>query len=148
MGSNRNSENQNSKYVKRIVTEVMGEGFWDGLQDIVTTERPKVDIYDDGSKLMILAEIPGILNTQDVSISVTVNKFNIKGIRKDKYLDNKPGKKIKGECIYESFNRTIELPYAVDDTSIKAVYENGILEVTMERMNSDHDKAINVEFRK
>ena len=148
MGSNKNNENQNIKYIKKIVTEVMGEEFWDGLHDVVTTERPKVDIYDDESKLIILSELPGILNTQDVSISVTANKFNIKGIRKDKYLDDKPGKKIKGECIYEAFNRTIELPYAVDDKTIIAIYENGILEITMQRMSFGHDKTINVEFRK
>jgi HSP20 family protein len=148
LGSNKGNESQNIKYVKRIVTEVMGEEFWNGLHDVVTSERPKVDIYDDGNRLVLLFELPGILNTEDMSISVTTNKINIKGIRKDKFNENKPGKKIKSECIYETCNRTIELPYVVDDKNIKAVYENGVLEITMERINSVYDRTINVEFRK
>lgn len=148
MGSSKNSESENLKYIKKIVSEVMGEEIWNGFYDVVTADRPRIDMYDSGDTLVVVGEIPGILNPGDLSISVTSNKLNIRGVSKDKYINNSPGKRIKSECLYGSFNRTIELPYEVDEESIWAVYENGMLEITMERIGKRDEKTVKVEFKK
>lgn len=149
MGSAKSKENLNLQYIKDVVSGVMGEELWNGFYDVVTTQRPRLDIYDDNNKIVVLGEIPGILNPSDVTISVSENKLTIKGIAKDKYQQNMPGKRIKSECLYGAFDRTIELPYFIDEKSIKAVYENGLLEITMQRMDTKVDKrSVEVEFRK
>lgn len=144
----KNNENVDLKYIKKVISEVMGEDLWNGFYDVVTTERPRIDMYDDGKTLLVLAEAPSIQNPEDVAISVNANRLNIKGTAKDKYQRHRPGKMLKCECLYGSFNRTIELPYAVDGKNIKAVYENGMLEIVMQKMNVEEDESVEIEFRK
>lgn len=148
MGTAKKNENQNLEYIKKIVTEVMGEELWNGFYDIITTERPRIDMYDDGSTLVILGEMPGILTPVDLFISVHSTKLNIRGISRDKYQSSKPGKILKSECLYGAFDRTLDLPYPVDEGSINAVYENGMLEITMNKATDDQGRTIKVEFKK
>lgn len=148
MSSAKSSKSVDLSYIKRIVSEVMGEELWNGFYDVVTTERPRIDMYDDGSTITLIAEAPGILNPQDVLISVTGNRLNIRGISKDKYQRNRPGKTLKSECLYGAFNRFIDLPCSVDENNIKAVYENGMLEIVIQKTGGTDDKTIEIEFKK
>jgi len=148
LDTEKNKEFEDLKYIKDIVAGVIGEDIWNGFYDVVTTERPRLDIYDNINSFIVLGEIPGILNPSDVSISVNANKLNIRGISRDKYLNNMPGKRIKSECIYGAFDRTVELPCSIDEKSIKAVYENGILEITMKKQEDCKVKTVEVEFKK
>lgn len=144
----KSDDNIDLKYIKKVVSEVIGEDLWNGFYDVMTTERPRIDMYDDGITLLVLAEAPSILKPEDVSISISSSRLTLKGIARDKFQRHRPGKVLKSECLYGSFNRTIELPYVVDDKSIKAVYENGMLEITMQRIGCDEDKTVEVEFKK
>lgn len=148
MSAPKNNDTMNLKYIKHVISEVIGEELWNGFYDVVTTEKPRIDMYDEGSCILVIAEAPGILNPDDISISVASNKLNIKGLMKDKYQRHKPGKVIKSECLYGAFNRIVELPYLVDEKSIKAIYENGLLEITMQRIDTVRDKTIDIEFKK
>lgn len=148
MSSSRNNENINPEYIKFIVSQVMGPEVWNGFFDIVSNERPRIDMYDSGDSIYILAEIPGVLNNDDINISISSNKLTLKGTTKDKFLKSKPGKTLKTECIYGSFYRIIELPYIVDDKSIKASYENGILEIEMHRIEGIDKGNVNIDFKK
>lgn len=148
MGTTKGSENMDLKYIKRVISEVIGEELWNGFHDVVTTEKPRIDMYDDGSNIFIIAEAAGIQNPDDVSVSVSGNKLSLKGIIKDKYQQHKPGKGVKNECLYGSFNRAVELPYIIDEKSIKAIYENGMLEITMQRIDVKNDKNVEIEFKK
>lgn len=144
----KSDDNIDLKYIKKVVSEVIGEDLWNGFYDVMTTERPRIDMYDDGITLLVLAEAPSILKPEDVSISISSSRLTLKGIARDKFQRHRPGKVLKSECLYGSFNRTIELPYVVDDKSIKAVYENGMLEITMQRIGCEEDKTVEVEFKK
>jgi HSP20 family protein len=149
MGSSKGNENANLKYIKKVVSEVMGEDLWNGFYDVVTSERPRIDMFDSGSTLVVEAEAPGIINPADLNITISSNRLNIKGITRDKYQHNKPGKTLRTECLYGAFNRSIELPYPVDDRTMKAVYENGMLEITMQAINDNEaEKTIKVDFIK
>lgn len=144
----KSNDNVDLKYVKHVISQVMGQDVWNGFYDVVTSERPRLDMYDSGSAIYILAEAPGILNPSDLSISVASNKLNIKGTMNDKYQRHKPGKIIRSECLYGSFNRTVILPYTVDEKNIKAVYENGLLEITLQRTDMEDDRTVEIEFKR
>lgn len=148
MNTAENMDNFNLEYIKKIVSQVMGEDIWNGFCDVVTTERPRIDMYDAGSRLLILGEIPGILTPGEVSISVSGGKLYIRGIARDKYQNSKPGMVLKSECIYGAFERVLDLPYPVDENNISASYENGILEITMQRASVDNGRTIKVDFKK
>ena len=142
--------NTNLRYLKKVITDSVGEDFWNGLCDVVTTERPKIDIYENEGFLLILAEIPGLISAEDVNISITSNRLNIKGVSKDKYQsqDKKTLKKIKGECLFGSFDRVVELPFKVDNERIEAIYENGILEIKIPKSEHIVENTIKIQFKK
>lgn len=146
MGSSKKNEKSSVNQLRSILSEVLGEELCTGLCDIITAERPRIDMYDGGDTLTVLVEAPGIISPGDVFISSSSDKLNIKCTTRDKFEENKPGKKLKGECIYETLDRTIDLPYAVDDKAIKAAYENGILEIRMQKVPEGQD-SIKVEFK-
>jgi HSP20 family protein len=144
----KNNDNLNLKYVKKIVSEVMGEDLWNGFYDVVSADRPRIDMYDDNNTLIVLAEIPSILSYADANISISANKLIIKCSSKDKYQHSKPGNRLKSECIYGTYDRIVELPYVVDQNDIDAVYENGMLEIRMHRCEQTDGNTVRVEFKK
>lgn len=148
MSAAKSNDNLDLKYVKHVISEVMGQDVWNGFYDVVTAEKPRIDMYDEGNTLHIIAEAPGILNQNDLSITVMSDRLTLRGFIKDKYQHHKPGKMIKSECLYGSFNRMVMLPYSVDEKNIRAVYENGILEITLLKVDNEIDKNIEVEFKK
>jgi HSP20 family protein len=148
MGAAKNKESVDLKYVKQVISQVMGEDLWNGFYDVVTSERPRIDMYDDGNTIYIVAEAPGILNQNDISVSASANRLNIRGAIKDKYQHHKPGKILKSECLYGAFNRTLILPYPVDEKNIKAVYECGVLEVTLQRVDTVNENEVEIKFKK
>jgi HSP20 family protein len=148
MSAAKSNENLDLKYVKHVISQVMGQDVWNGFYDVVANEKPRIDMYDDGENLYIVAEAPGIIGPNDIAISTSTNKLSIRGTMKDKYQRHKPGKMLKSECLYGSFNRTIVLPYPVDEKNIKAVYESGILEIVLKKTGSYNDTNIDIEFKK
>lgn len=133
-----------------MITDSVGEDFWNGLCDVVTTERPRIDIYENANFILILAEIPGLISSEDVNISITSNRLNIKGVSKDKYQnqDKNALKKIKSECLFGSFDRVVELPFKIDDEKIEALYENGILEIKIPKSEHTVENTIKIQFKK
>lgn len=148
MNSIRENENVDLKYIKNVISQVMGQDLWNGFYDVVSSEKPKIDLYDDGISICLVAEAPGIMDVKDISVTVSTNKITIRGTMKDRYQHHKPGKVLKSECLYGSFNRTVELPYPVDESTIKATYESGLLEINLKRLDSDGTRPIEIEFKK
>lgn len=148
MSSSRDKDKASVKQMQMFLSNIMGEQFWEGLCEIVTSEKPKIDMYDDGQMLTILAEAPSILSSEDIFIAAAPNRLNIKFISRDKYDQSKPGKRLRGECLYDTYDRTIDLPYPVDDKSIKAIYENGMLEITAQKIDENFENSVKVEFKK
>jgi HSP20 family protein len=90
---------------------------------------PQIDVTTRDGQLLVHADLPG-LKQEDVKVSVHDGLLSIAGERTDKHEDNREGV-YRRERSYGSFSRQIALPEGVDPESIKASFENGVLEVTM-----------------
>jgi HSP20 family protein len=102
-----------------------------------------VDIRDNGSAIVLQAEIPG-MNKEDINVSYNDNVITIRGERKDE--EKKEGANfIKIERKYGSFSRSFSLDVPVDHEMISASYKNGILEITMPRKEESKGKEIDIE---
>ncbi|MHB8762094.1 MAG: Hsp20/alpha crystallin family protein [Coriobacteriia bacterium] len=100
--------------------ERMGEGIaW----------MPKVDVKRSGDDVMIRAELPGI-KPEEVDIELTDNVLTIRGERKSEEEKENEGWLIR-ESSYGSFERSLTIPEGVDASTIKANYDNGVLEVVV-----------------
>jgi HSP20 family protein len=91
---------------------------------------PTLNLYDEGSKLVLDAEVPG-LSEQDIQLSLNQNVLSISGERK---LDAPKDYAIhRQERRAFKFARIVSLPCRVDTDKVAAQVKDGLLTVTMEK---------------
>lgn len=83
------------------------------------------DFVRDGS-YVVRAEMPGVDPDKDVEVTVADNVLTIKAERREE----KTGKH-HSEFRYGTFSRSVTLPSGADQEHIGALYDHGILEVTV-----------------
>jgi HSP20 family protein len=105
---------------------------------------PAVDATAKNGDLVIRAELPGI-RPEDVDISLHGNVLTISGERKVEQEEERSGYYIR-ERRYGSFSRSFTLPQGTDESKVRARFENGILEVTVEGASVvEEPKRIQIE---
>ncbi|HZR03477.1 MAG TPA: Hsp20/alpha crystallin family protein [Burkholderiales bacterium] len=105
-------------------------------------KTPKLDILDREEEVVVRAEVPG-MNKEDLEISVVGTRFTIKGQTKREEKEEK-GDYYRCEVTRGSFSRTVTLPAEVDDAKAKAQLNNGILEVTLPKLEKARKRAITI----
>jgi HSP20 family protein len=104
---------------------------------------PAVESYTKDNKLMFRAELPG-LDPKDLDISITNRELVIKGERKYE-KGAKEENYLYQEINYGSFERRFVLPEGVKTDDLKAVFLNGILEITMPVLAIAKARKIEIE---
>lgn len=111
-----------------LFTRFFGEeqGWWSRPFDHMA---PSVESLVRGDELVVRVDLPGI-NPKDVELAVEGDRLTIKGERKQVEKDERADRFYR-EVSYGRFERTLTLPTGVDPETMKAVYHNGVLEITM-----------------
>ncbi len=109
------------------------------------TFAPRVDIKEDEKNIYVHAEMPG-LKKDDVK--VTVNDDNILTIKGEKKAEDKKEDEtyVRMERMYGTFTRSFMLPDNVDKDSISAKFEDGVLNVTLNKKEPEKPKEIDVNI--
>ncbi|HEY2764220.1 MAG TPA: Hsp20/alpha crystallin family protein [Pseudonocardiaceae bacterium] len=106
----------------------------------------RVDEYQEGTALVVRAELPGIDPEKDVSVSVSDGMLQINAQRRMEESKEDKGY-LRHELRYGSFTRTLPLPEGVREDDITARYEDGILEIRVplpEQPEPEHPKQISI----
>ncbi len=105
---------------------------------------PATDIYEEKDNLVIKAELPG-LKIEDIDVSVEDDHLVIKGERKFSE-EIKEENYYRIERRYGSFERQIPLPDYVKKEDVKADYKEGLLTITLSKMEEVKPKKIKVSI--
>ncbi len=108
-----------------------------------TTEYPAVNVWVNGEDAVITTEIPGV-TTDDINISVTGNSFTLSGKRPADEEKNVQSYH-RHELWHGNFNKTVQLPFNVDSEKIHASYKNGVLHVSLPKLEAEKPKKIKIE---
>lgn len=110
-----------------------------------TTENfvPAVDVVQRGDDLVFLAELPG-MKKDDVTIEIEDGRLTLSGERKFKEETTKDDL-YRMECSYGRFQRVFTLPTNVDATHAKAHFEDGILELTLPRLETAKPRRVEID---
>lgn len=103
---------------------------------------PPVDIYEDGHKLVLRLEVPGIPQ-EDLQIHMENQTLTIKGERKF-VQDEKEENFHRIEHRYGSFVRSFSLPATIETDSAQANCENGVLSVTLAKKEAAKPKQVKI----
>jgi len=113
----------------------------------VSTEgviSPNVDIFERGNELVILVELPGV-KKEEIELVISDDRLIVKGeIKKPEGV--KEEDYILNERSYGSFTRSINLPSDIDKSSVKASFNNGILEISMLRKEEAKSREIKIQL--
>lgn len=104
---------------------------------------PPVDIYETTESIVLEAELPGITK-DDIVVEVKDNTLTLKG---DKRFERevKEENYHRVERSYGAFQRAFTLPSTVQQDKVKAKFRDGILEITLPKMEEAKPKQIKVD---
>lgn len=118
-------------------------GEWPGLS---RAELPiSLDMYEKNGSLVIQTDLPG-LKAEDIEINISGNALTIKGEFKSEEEDERETVHIM-ERRYGKFQRTVPLPDNVDTDDVEAVFDDGVLKLSLPKSEEAKPKRISVNSR-
>jgi HSP20 family protein len=117
------------------------ENFWKGNGfERESFSYPRIDIFENENKITLQAEVAGIMK-DDLKITVEKDQLILSG---NKNLNNTSDNIHRNENFYGSFKRSFNLSADIDQNSISAKLEDGILTITFNKVNEPKEKIIEV----
>lgn len=132
-----------SDLMSKQFSDIMDEFFNDVVQTRRNSFSPGIDISETEDQFLISAELPG-MSKDDIDISLENGRLSISGERK--FEDEEKGKTYhRVETRYGSFNRSFQLPDNVDEESISASYDDGLLNISIDKQEDKVKKQIEIQ---
>lgn len=132
----------NRNVMSKQFSDIMDEFFNDAVQSRRDNFVPSIDISETDDEFQISAELPG-MEKEDITVNLENNRLFISGERTLEKEDK--GKKYhRVETKYGSFERSFQLPDNVDEDSISATYDNGLLNITIQKSEQEVKKQIEI----
>lgn len=100
---------------------------------------PNADVIELEKSFELQMALPGV-KKEEVSLEIVDNVLTIKGERKLKN-EKEEGKYYSFETQYGTFKRSFRLPKNVDQTKIEASYSDGILTITLTKLDENKLKT-------
>ncbi len=101
---------------------------------------PSVDVHENDTEITLRAELPG-MSQDDVELTLDKGRLTIQGEKRLEREDT-DGDYRRIESSYGSFYRSFPLPESVDQDAIDARFENGVLYVTLPKVEEAKPKRI------
>jgi len=120
----------------------MFRDFYDDSEAKESFWMPSVDITEDGDKLTLSAELPGV-KKEDVKISLNNGILTIEGEKKQA-KEEKAENSYRSERYYGKFTRSFNLTSEIDADKIKADYDSGILKITLPKSEKVKPRQITI----
>lgn len=103
---------------------------------------PNIDVAETDENVVVTAELPGV-NQNEVEITVVNDVLTLKGEKKEE-KEIKKENYHRVERSYGSFQRSISLPTGVQADKAKANYKDGVLTVTIPKIEEAKPKSIKI----
>lgn len=118
-------------------------GNWGAHTGFLEGWSPAVDLFEDKDKFTVKAELPG-MKKEEIDVSLHGDSLSLSGERKQE-REHKEGESYRSERYFGRFQRSIQLPQAVDGTKIEASYRDGVLTVTLPKTEEAKRKQIEIK---
>ena len=106
---------------------------------------PAVDVFEDKDAVKIVAELPGV-KPEDVKISLENQALTVRG-EKRQVAEEKMERVHRYERSYGAFERTFALPGTVDPDRIEASFADGLLTVTLPKVERARPRQIEIRTK-
>jgi HSP20 family protein len=107
---------------------------------------PLTNISEEKDGFNIKAELPG-LDKGDIEINISDGVMEIRGETKDEQKEEKEGKFVRREYQSSSYYRAFNLPENVDEDTIDASFDSGILNIEIPKTEPKEPEKKNIEIK-
>jgi HSP20 family molecular chaperone IbpA len=111
------------------------ESPWTVLRPVASQPMRVEDYFKDGH-YVVRAELPGIDPEEDIEVTASKGVLTITATRHEEAEG-----KHRSEFRYGTFTRSVTLPAGADEDHIQAIYDMGILELTVKIKDREAEKA-------
>jgi HSP20 family protein len=116
---------------------------WPAWAEMRELRMPKVDVVDRDEDVLVRAELPGV-EKKDLEISTSDTSVTIKATTRHEEKEEK-GDYYRCEITRGSFARTVSLPAQVQSDKAKANLKDGVLELTLPKVEKSKRRTIAVD---
>jgi HSP20 family protein len=106
-----------------------------------TRDFPPINIWLGENSVVVTSELAGVTR-DDVTINLQEDVLTLEGTRRPTQQQDVDWQ--RRERAYGTFSRVVQLPFRVDPEKVQARYNNGILEIELERLDADRPKKIEI----
>jgi len=121
---------------------MLGRGFPE-MSGVFGGRAPRVDVIDRDGEYCIRAELPGV-SKDNLDVSLHENAVTIRATTQKDETEEK-GQYFRREMSRGEFQRMVRLPGEVNGDQAKAVFKDGILELTLPKVVETRRQSIKVE---
>jgi HSP20 family protein len=107
---------------------------------------PALEVFERGGQTVVKMEVPGV-EMEDIDISVVDGMLTIKGqkryeeeIKEENYYHR--------ETRYGSFSRVLEVPRGIDEGTISAILDNGVLELMFPKSEEKTEQKVPIKVKR
>ena len=129
-----------------VFDRFLGEGLFPEAAQWIgrSATSPRIDISKDADTLRVEVDLPGV-EPDDVECTLSENVLTIKGERQKPQPEAKPGQ--VQERRFGPFERRISLPEDIDEDSLEARFDRGVLTITarMKQIKDSHGGSRSLE---
>ncbi len=123
-------------------SDILDEFFNESLNYRKDSFMPSVDISETENEFEVSVALPG-MKKEDITVDLENGRLSISGERKFENEEN--GKNFhRVESSFGSFNRSFQLPDTINEDSIEAKYNNGVLNITIAKSEEKVKKQIKI----
>lgn len=105
----------------------------------------RVNVSEKPKEFVVKAEIPGA-KKEDIHVNIDGSFVNISAQMQTQYEEKGGGERvIRSECYFGSASRGFQLPSEVSREKAQASYENGVLKLTLPKINGGSSNEIQIK---
>lgn len=107
---------------------------------------PSVDVVDDGEKIRVLLELPGV-DPADVTVTLRGRVITVRGTKRGK---KRPKDGIRFFCMeryFGAFVKSVPVPRPVNSRQARSRMSRGLLEVVLPRVPDMREKEVEIPVK-
>lgn len=125
--------------------DVLGPDFWQDIAGLLPLSGPRIDMYETGSEVVVVVEVPGLLSSEHVLLSIREHFLVIRGtlVRPYQVVDEQM---LLSERFFGAFERRIRLPDTTLTERMQAQYHNGLLIIRIPTGPAAGETPVPIQF--
>jgi len=112
---------------------------WPGLEWTPEKEAPKMNVYEEKDNVVAEVELPGV-DPKNIDIEIQDNVLSVEG-KKEQKQEKKEKGYYRRELSKGYYRRSVRLPAKVKEGDTKANYKDGVVKITMPKVEPKSPKA-------